>query len=61
MARVMISCPATGKPVYTHLNYDWEAFECARIGERSVECPECGKVHRWRWTDADLDEDGAGD
>ena len=61
MARVMISFPETGNPVYTHLNYDWEAFECTRIGEHSVECPECGKVHRWRWVDADLDEDGAGD
>ncbi len=61
MARVMISCPETGKPVYTHLNYDWEAFERTRIGERSIECPKCGKVHRWRWADADLDEDGAGD
>ncbi len=61
MARVMISCPETGKPVYTHLNYDWEAFENTRIGERSIECPACGKVHRWRWEDADLDEDGCGD
>jgi endogenous inhibitor of DNA gyrase (YacG/DUF329 family) len=57
----MISCPETGKPVYTHLNYDWEAFERTRTDEQSIECPRCGKVHHWRWADADLDEDGGGD
>ncbi len=56
----MITCPETGKPIYTHLNLDWETFESTRIGERTIECVECGKVHRWRRWDADLDEDGAG-
>ncbi len=60
MARFMITCPETGKPIYTHLNLDWESFESTRIGERTIECVECGKVHRWRRWDADLDEDGAG-
>lgn len=60
MARVMITCPETGKPIYTHLNFDWNTFDSARIGERSVECPKCGKTHTWRRADADLDETGGG-
>ena len=60
MARVMITCPETGKPIYTHLNFDWSSFESTRIGERTIECPECHKVHSWRRWDADLDEDGGG-
>lgn len=60
VARVMITCPETGKPIYTHLNFDWETFESTRIGERTIECEACGKVHSWRRCDADLDEDGAG-
>ncbi len=57
----MITCPETGKPIYTHLNFDWSSFESTRIGEREIECPECHKVHTWRRGDADLDEDGGGD
>ena len=60
MARVMITCPETGKPVYTHLNFEWNTFESTRIGERTIECRECGKIHTWRRVDADLDEDGGG-
>lgn len=60
MARVMITCPETGKPIYTRLNFDWNTFESVRIGVRTVYCPKCGKEHTWRRQDADLDEDGGG-
>ncbi len=60
VARVMITCPETGRPVYTHLDVDWETFESTRIGERMIECSECHKVHTWRRCDVDLDEDGMG-
>lgn len=61
MARVMITCPDSGKAVYTHLNFNWSSFDSADIGEQSTECPECGKLHRWRKSDAYLEEDGRGD
>ncbi len=60
MARVMITCPETGKPVYTGMTFDWHAFESVQIGEKSVSCPACGKQHTWRRVDAYLDEDGGG-
>ncbi len=60
MARVLITCPETGKPIYTGLNLEWDTFESTRIGERTIECRECGKVHVWQRADADLDEDGGG-
>jgi endogenous inhibitor of DNA gyrase (YacG/DUF329 family) len=60
VSRVMIDCPETGKPVYTHLSFEWDSFETVRIGERVIKCPECGKIHSWRRRDAYLDEDGGG-
>lgn len=60
MARVMIHCPETGKPVYTGMTFDWSAFENVRIGERKVFCPACGEYHAWKRTDAYLDEVGSG-
>lgn len=60
MPRLMITCPETGKPVYTRLNFNWTTFESTRIGEQTVDCPKCGDVHRWRRQDAYLEEDGGG-
>ncbi len=60
MARVMINCPETGRPIYTHMNFDWLEFDSVTIGTKSVECPECGKVHEWTRHDAYLDEEGGG-
>ena len=60
MARVMIHCPETGKPVFTGMTFDWSSFETTRIGIRSVRCSECGEKHTWMRRDAYLDEDGGG-
>lgn len=60
MARAMIICPETGKAIYTHLNFSWNTFDTTRIGEQSIQCPKCGKVHTWRREDAYLEEDGRG-
>jgi endogenous inhibitor of DNA gyrase (YacG/DUF329 family) len=58
MARVMIECPDTGKPVYTHLNFEWIGDEAIPLGIQSVPCPICGKVHEWTRKDSYLEEDG---
>lgn len=60
MARVMITCPETGQPIYTGMTFDWSAFETVRIGERQVRCPACGEHHKWKRVDAFLEEDGGG-
>ena len=61
MSRLMIICPETEKPVYTHLTFTWATFDSAYIGENSIRCTKCGEVHRWRREDAYLEEDGRGD
>lgn len=61
MARVMINCPDTGKPIYTHMNFDWLDFDAIPVGTKSVECPQCGKFHEWTRADAYLEDDGGGD
>lgn len=58
MARVMIDCPETGKPVYTHLNFEETEWDAVPIGARQIECPRCGKIHQWVRADAYLDDDG---
>lgn len=58
MARVMITCPETGKPIYTGMNFDWGPFESVQINEKAVPCHLCGETHVWRRKDAFLDEDG---
>jgi hypothetical protein len=54
----MIECPETHKWIYTGLNMNWEIFESTFIGENSVPCNKCGKVHEWTRADAILDEVG---
>jgi hypothetical protein len=58
MPRLMIECPDTHKLIYTGQNFNWETFESAKLGESSLPCAECGKVHRWTRMDAILDETG---
>ena len=58
MARVMIDCPQTGQPVYTHMNFDWFCYDALQIGTRSVPCPVCGALHEWTRRDSYLEEDG---
>lgn len=60
MPRLMIHCPETGRPIYTHVNFNWNSFDWAEIGERRVECPICRTEHLWRRADAYLEEEGGG-
>jgi endogenous inhibitor of DNA gyrase (YacG/DUF329 family) len=60
LPRVLITCPETGKQVYTGTRYNWQTFDSAKIGERTVRCPYCGEEHVWRREDVDIDEDGGG-
>ena len=58
MARVMIKCPESDKPVYTGMNFSYTAFDSVQIDEKSVYCAKGGRVHYWRWPDAYLEDDG---
>ena len=58
MARVMIECPETHKPVYTGNNFSWMEFDGLALEERELQCPECGRIHRWNKSDAYLVADG---
>lgn len=60
MSRVLITCPETGKPVYTGLNMEWLNLDASQLGEYELDCPECGKRHRWTKRDCRLMADGGG-
>lgn len=60
MPRVMIVCPETDKPVYTHLNHTWFTLESAFFEDEIVACPYCRQDHAWRREDAYVDEEGGG-
>ncbi len=47
MARAMITCPNTGKAIYTGMSFDKGTFETSQLPSRSVLCPECGRAHTW--------------
>lgn len=58
MARVMIMCPESKRPIYTHVSCTSSEFMDLPIVEATIRCPECGKLHRWTPADAYLDEEG---
>ena len=58
MAQVFISCPRTGEPVYTGLNFDWFSLDSIELIKASIHCRECGEDHAWTKTDAFLRADG---
>lgn len=60
MAQVLIDCPETGKPVATGWDLDWSGLEAAEIESQTLDCPICGKTHRWTKEDAYLRADGGG-
>ena len=57
MPRVLISCPNSGKPVYTGVSLDRAEFDRAEIGTQRVVCPACGETHAWQKADARLESD----
>ena len=40
MARAMITCPNTGKAIYTDMSFGKITFETSQVPDRSVLCPE---------------------
>jgi hypothetical protein len=58
MSRVLITCPETGKNIYTGLNMEWNQLDAVEIGEHELDCPECGQRHSWTRHDAILQADG---
>ncbi len=58
MPRVLITCPVTGREVYTGLRLNWFTFESFRFGRQELNCPACGETHEWTRNDATLGEDG---
>lgn len=58
---MLITCPETGKPAYTGLNFDWITFDAMELGEQSFNCPACDQRHSWTKEDAYLRADGGGD
>jgi len=60
MSQVLITCPETGRPVYTGLNFEWPTFESTDLPKQALKCPLCGKVHEWAKDDAYLRADGGG-
>ncbi len=57
MARVMITCLESGKPIYTGMSVDEITFETTQVTDKSVLCPECGRVHAWNKQDAYLESE----
>jgi len=55
MARVLILCPCTNRPVPTDLEMDAEAF-AAELGDRYMRCPQCERTHLWTKAMAWLEE-----
>lgn len=56
MARIMIKCPKTGKPVPTGVVMDAASFATASLTGNRVKCPHCPETHRWDKKDAWLEE-----
>ncbi len=57
MARVMITCLESGKPIYTGMSYDEITFETIQFTDKLVLCPECGRGHAWNKQDAYLESE----
>ncbi len=54
MARVMITCLESGKPIFTGMIYEEMTFETIQFTDKSVLCRECGRVHAWNKQDSFL-------
>ncbi len=57
MARVMITCLESWKPIYTGMSFDEITFETTPLTDQSVLCPECGRVNAWNKQDAYLESE----
>lgn len=52
MVSVKIKCPVTGKDVPTGIVMDLESFKSTTLKDNTVQCPHCGKPHKWSKQDA---------
>ncbi len=59
MARIMINCPQTNKPVPTGLSMNKASFEepTNMMEGNSLRCPECRAMHTWGKKDAFLEDE----
>jgi hypothetical protein len=58
MARIMIKCPETGKPLFAGMYVPKELFEVASFTNNTMkDCPHCGQDHTWEKKDAWIEED----
>jgi hypothetical protein len=56
MARLMITCPNTGEPVFTGIDLPESVLESAELRDNGVGCPHCGQTHVWSKEDAYLED-----
>lgn len=59
MPKVMITCPNTGKPIFTGMSMDEKSFEqdSKAFSQTGTPCEECGELHTWTRQDAFLEGD----
>ena len=59
MPEVMITCPASGKPVNTGIAVSKEVFGDPKtvMSQNVVSCPHCNQTHLWDKKDAYLEGD----
>jgi len=57
MVHVMITCPETGKAVWTGHDIDEQSWEAASISKEILLCPACLNPHTWGKDEALLSDD----
>jgi predicted RNA-binding Zn-ribbon protein involved in translation (DUF1610 family) len=57
MARIVITCPSTGKDVDTGMALPAATFPTVTLSQNRVPCPHCGQTHVWDKKDARLVKD----
>ncbi len=60
MSQAYISCPKTRREVYVGLNVEWLQLDSLGNQTEEIECPHCGKTHKYSKQDLLLRADGAG-
>jgi hypothetical protein len=54
---LIVTCPETGKELYTGFAMSQRAFELAQLHDVPVKgCPHCGGKHLWSIEDARLED-----
>lgn len=56
MARVMINCPKTNKPIFTGIATDKTSFESSNIENNTIRCQHCKDKHKYSKKDCYLEE-----